>query len=102
MIIRKRLTLAAALLLLGAASHATAAPDTVWEKLRAGGYTVLIRHATTVPGLGDPPDFRLGDCATQRNLSDAGREESRRIGDRFRAENVPVAEVLSSRWCRCL
>lgn len=102
MIIRKLLTLAAALLALGAASHAAAAPETVWDKLRAGGYTILIRHATTVPGVGDPSGFKLVNCSTQRNLSEAGRDESRRIGERFRSQNIPVAQVLSSRWCRCL
>jgi phosphohistidine phosphatase SixA len=61
-----------------------------------------MRHASTEPGLGDPPDFRLGDCATQRNLSAAGREEARRVGAAFRARGVPVGQVLSSRWCRCL
>lgn len=83
-------------------SAATSGAESVWATLRAGGYTVLIRHATTVPGLGDPPEFRLSDCATQRNLSDIGREEARRIGAQFRSERVPVASVLSSRWCRCL
>jgi phosphohistidine phosphatase SixA len=63
---------------------------------------VLIRHASTVAGLGDPPGFRLENCATQRNLSDAGRAEARRIGAAFRRHGIPVDRVLSSRWCRCL
>jgi len=61
-----------------------------------------MRHAGTDPGVGDPPGFRLDDCATQRNLSEAGREEARRIGAAFRARGVPIGRVLSSRWCRCL
>jgi phosphohistidine phosphatase SixA len=72
------------------------------EALRAGGCVVLMRHAATVPGTGDPPGFRLGDCSTQRNLSDAGREQARRIGRLFRDARVPVGPVRSSRWCRCL
>ena len=72
-----------------------------WRRLREGAYVILIRHASTVPGLGDPPGFRLDDCSTQRNLSDAGRAESRQIGKRFRAERVPVAKVYTSPWCRC-
>lgn len=80
---------------------AAAAADSPWDALRAGGYAVLIRHATA-PGFGDPPEFRLGDCSTQRNLSDAGREESRRLGARFKQEKVQFTEVLSSRWCRCV
>jgi broad specificity phosphatase PhoE len=83
-----------------AAPIAAADPD-VWRKLRQGTYAILIRHASTVPGLGDPPNFRLEDCATQRNLSDEGRTEARRLGERFRVERVPVARVYTSPWCRC-
>jgi broad specificity phosphatase PhoE len=72
-----------------------------WKRLREGRYVILIRHASTVPGLGDPSHFRLDDCATQRNLSEAGREEARRLGERFRAERVKVATVYTSPWCRC-
>ncbi len=72
-----------------------------WKRLREGSYVILVRHASTVPGLGDPPGFRVGDCATQRNLSEVGREESRRIGERFRTERVKVAKVYTSPWCRC-
>jgi broad specificity phosphatase PhoE len=62
---------------------------------------LLIRHASTQPGLGDPPGFRLDDCSTQRNLSDAGRAEARRLGERLRRERVPIARVYASPWCRC-
>src|SRR3990170_1020158 len=78
------------------------ADEALWELLQAGGQVAVIRHASTVPGFGDPPEFRLDDCSTQRNLSEAGREESRRIGAAFRKRGVPVDRVLSSRWCRCL
>ena len=78
------------------------AEDPVWDALRGGGLVVLIRHAATEPGLGDPPGFRVEDCATQRNLSEAGRAEARRIGAAFVRRAVPVARVLSSRWCRCV
>ena len=60
-----------------------------------------MRHAQTVPGTGDPPEFRLDDCATQRNLGEQGREQARRIGARLRAERVPFDRVLTSGWCRC-
>jgi broad specificity phosphatase PhoE len=63
---------------------------------------VLVRHASTDRGTGDPPGFRLDDCRTQRNLSPAGREEARRLGEAFKARDIPVSQVLSSRWCRCL
>ncbi len=75
-----------------------AAEAAAWEALRGGAIT-LFRHATA-PGAGDPPGMRLGDCATQRNLDEAGRAQARRIGEAFRAEGVVVGAVLSSRWCR--
>lgn len=78
------------------------ASDALWQTLQAGDHVVLVRHATTDPGIGDPPGFRLTDCATQRNLSDAGRAEARRLGAAFRKRGIPVSAVKSSRWCRCL
>jgi broad specificity phosphatase PhoE len=74
----------------------------LWQMLRDGGRIVLLRHAPTTPGYGDPDNFRLGDCSTQRNLSDAGRDSARQIGAAFRARGVPIGRVLSSQWCRCL
>jgi phosphohistidine phosphatase SixA len=71
------------------------------ERLNEGGYAVMLRHATA-PGVGDPENFRLGDCATQRNLSDEGRAQARRLGERLRAQGIASAEVYSSQWCRCL
>ena len=73
-----------------------------WRRLKAGRHVVLIRHAATVPGIGDPVGFRIDACATQRNLSAAGRNDARRIGAAFREHRIPIADVLSSRWCRCL
>jgi len=72
-----------------------------WEKLRRGHYVILMRHASTESGLGDPPGFRIGDCKTQRNLSESGRDEARRVGERFREERVRVHKVYTSPWCRC-
>lgn len=74
-----------------------------WSLLerRDTGYVVMIRHAEA-PGTGDPANFRLGDCSTQRNLSGAGRAQAVRVGGEFRRRNIPVARVLSSQWCRCL
>jgi broad specificity phosphatase PhoE len=76
-----------------------AADDAIWTLLKAGGQVVLFRHATA-PGTYDPPRMRLDDCATQRHLDETGREEARRIGAAFRSRAIPVATVLSSRWCR--
>lgn len=69
--------------------------------LRQGSCAVLIRHADTEPGTGDPPGFRLGDCNTQRLLSLEGRDQSRRLGQWFKARRLSPREVLSSQWCRC-
>ena len=98
MITRRAFLLGAAAL---AARPAGSAETDAWRRLRDGNYVVLMRHGATVPGLGDPPGFRLDDCSTQRNLSEEGREHSRRIGDKFRAERVRVAQVYTSPWCRC-
>lgn len=89
-------------LLAGGWSAAARADESGWRAVAAGGCAVLLRHAQTVPGIGDPPGFRLDDCSTQRNLSEVGRAESRRFGDEFRRRGVTVDEVLSSRWCRCI
>jgi len=99
----RRRELLAALPLLAIARPAAAVDDeTAWRALAAGGCAVLLRHAATVAGIGDPPGFRLDDCATQRNLSDDGRAQARRIGAEFERRGIRVDEVLSSRWCRCL
>ena len=71
------------------------------DLLRAGGCAVLFRHAATEAGIGDPPNFRLGDCSTQRLLSDTGRAQSRRIGQWFKAQALQARSVHSSAWCRC-
>ena len=97
----RRAVLAVALLLL-AVRPAAAADETTWKLLAGGGQAVLIRHAITTPGVGDPPGFRLDDCSTQRNLTDAGRGHARRIGEEWRARKIPVERVVSSPWCRCL
>lgn len=73
----------------------------LWAALNSGGHIALMRHAQA-PGSGDPPGFKLDDCSTQRNLSQAGREQAQRIGRQFREQGVSVSKVFSSRWCRCL
>ena len=75
----------------------------IWSRLRQADthYYVLMRH-TLAPGTGDPANFQLNDCSTQRNLSEEGREQARRTGAAFREQNVAVQQVLSSEWCRCL
>jgi len=78
-----------------------AADDALWKALRSGEHVALLRHALA-PGTGDPAEFALRDCSTQRNLSDQGRGQAARIGARFRANGIAAARVASSQWCRCL
>lgn len=77
--------------------------DAVHEFARARdpGIVTLLRHARA-PGTGDPAGFSLGDCATQRNLSEPGRQQATRLGQAFRSVGVRAADVRSSQWCRCL
>lgn len=70
--------------------------------LKAGGHVAIVRHGLTTPGAGDPLGFRLDDCATQRNLIEEGRKESRKLGDTLRANGIRIERVLSSEWCRCV
>jgi phosphohistidine phosphatase SixA len=76
--------------------------DALATRLRAGRVAVLLRHATTDPGVGDPPGFRPGDCSTQRNLSAEGRTQAAQIGAWFRVRGLVPSRVRSSAWCRCL
>jgi len=75
--------------------------DSTWEALRAPGSVVVLRHSFA-PGGFDPPDARLDDCSTQRNLDERGRAQAQRIGEAFRQRGVSVGTVLSSPRCRCL
>ncbi|MGP4102864.1 histidine phosphatase family protein [Nonomuraea sp. KM90] len=70
------------------------------EALRDGGYHVVFRHAATDHSTPDAGDVDLGDCGTQRNLSDAGRADAHAIGRAFRDLRIPVADVLTSPYCR--
>ena len=78
----------------------TALPD-IALLLRAGACAVMLRHAQTDPGIGDPSGFRLDQCSTQRNLSDKGRDQARKIGQWFKANSLKPASVQTSAWCRC-
>ena len=73
-----------------------------WKALRAGRHVALMRHADAPGGVGDPPGFRLDDCATQRNLSARGRADAVRIGARLKSEGIAFEKILSSPWCRCI
>ena len=65
------------------------------------GKVLFIRHALA-PGNGDPFDFKIGDCSTQRNLNDEGIKQAIQIGKKIKKAGIKVSKVYSSQWCRCL
>lgn len=102
MMVRTPHWLVAALLAVSLVSApASAQQDDAWTALAEGRAVLLMRHALA-PGIGDPASFDADDCSTQRNLSDVGRDQARRIGEalRTRLGDAPVASY-SSVWCRC-
>ena len=70
------------------------------DELKNGGKIIFIRHALA-PGGGDPENFDILNCNTQRNLNEVGREQAKQIGNFFSKEKIPIKEVISSEWCRC-
>lgn len=97
--LRRRVWLLAAAALPGAGVRA--AEDQVAGWLRQGGVVAAFRHALA-PGTFDPPGFRLGDCATQRNLGDEGRIQARAIGQWFDQRGLAPRHIRTSPWCRCI
>jgi phosphohistidine phosphatase SixA len=74
----------------------------IWDTLQGStpkGYVLLLRHSYA-PGVGDPANFKLDDCSTQRNLSQEGRDDAREIGEWLKRREIKIARVESSRWCR--
>ncbi len=76
------------------------ANDKVITSLKEGGKLVFIRHALA-PGNGDPENFELKNCSTQRNLNNIGIEQSKRIGSIFKKNDIKIDNIFSSEWCRC-
>jgi phosphohistidine phosphatase SixA len=78
----------------------------IWAALVEGGHVALVRHGNAPgPSLGqggDPPGFRVDDCATQRNLDELGRAQARALGEALRSRGVRVDRIQSSPWCRCM
>ena len=70
------------------------------NQLEDGGKLIFIRHAYA-PGNGDPNNFNLNDCSTQRNLNSIGQKQAKEIGEFFRVNKIKIHKVLSSEWCRC-
>jgi phosphohistidine phosphatase SixA len=74
----------------------------IWDQLQGKnpkGYVLLFRHSSA-PGVGDPENFKLNDCSTQRNLSAEGRKDAKEIGEWLQRRQVKIFRVESSRWCR--
>lgn len=71
-----------------------------WDALKNGTAFVIMRHALA-PGTGDPDNFNVDGCSTQRNLSDKGRQQASKTGDLFRSNGIADADVFTSAWCRC-
>ena len=95
-----RLLPSLALCLAGLAATPVLAETPPLAELAQPGRVLMLRHATA-PGFGDPPEFRLGDCSTQRNLDATGRAQATALGERLRAAGLGEARVFSSAWCRC-
>ena len=75
--------------------------EEVLNSLKEGGKIIFIRHALA-PGNGDPENFDLNDCSTQRNLSQDGREQAILIGEKIKESGIKFSKIFSSQWCRCL
>jgi phosphohistidine phosphatase SixA len=74
----------------------------IWDQIQGTtpkGYVLLMRHALA-PGIGDPANFKVSDCSTQRNLNEEGRQDAREIGKWLQRREVKIFRVESSRWCR--
>lgn len=99
----KRIVALIAIALVMAPSPALAS-EKAWKKVsnpKTTGYVLLLRHAIA-PGVGDPANFKIGDCSTQRNLSEEGKAQARAIGAWLKSKKIRIARVESSRWCRSI
>tara|TARA_B110000438_G_scaffold18568_1_gene17239 strand:- start:184 stop:735 length:552 start_codon:yes stop_codon:yes gene_type:complete len=81
-------------------SNPASSNEKLINSLKEGGKLIFIRHAYA-PGTGDPENFNLKDCTTQRNLSQKGIDQSKEIGLFFTENKIQIDKVLSSEWCRC-
>ena len=81
-------------------SNQVNADDNLILSLKEGGKIIFIRHALA-PGNGDPENFNIYDCSTQRNLDQKGIQQAKKIGNFFKSNNISIENVYSSQWCRC-
>jgi len=102
--------IAALALALPAFAERTSSPDpahalegaALVRALRKGGFTLYFRHTATDFSQSDRAMGAYDDCATQRNLSEAGRAQAREIGEAIRDLGLPVGEVIASPFCRTM
>ncbi|BFM50210.1 histidine phosphatase family protein [Marinomonas sp. THO17] len=80
---------------------AAQADQSTWDTMAQPGVHALVRHALA-PGMGDPANFQVDDCTTQRILDSRGRQQATQIGEALRQQGIRFDQVLSSQWCRCL
>lgn len=78
-----------------------ASESEAWEALRDGRAVLMLRHALA-PGTGDPANFDVYDCSTQRNLNETGREQAQAWKPFLADHGITQARVFSSQWCRCM
>jgi phosphohistidine phosphatase SixA len=101
--VRIALLVIAALLISNVTPHSAHARElAIWDQLKGSnpkGYVLVMRHALA-PGVGDPENFKVNDCSTQRNLNDEGRQDARDVGQWLVRQEVKILRVESSRWCR--
>jgi len=82
---------------------ANAQPDaSLLQKLRQGGYVLYLRHAATDFSQDDSQMKSYEDCSTQRNLTDKGRAEARRLGSEVKRLRIPIGVVYASQFCRTM
>ncbi len=76
-------------------------PNQVWQDATNGKSIIMLRHALA-PGNGDPGNFKVNQCSTQRNLSTEGAQQAQRIGKMLKNQGIEEATVYTSQWCRCI
>jgi broad specificity phosphatase PhoE len=80
--------------------YANANSISLFLQLKSDNHILLLRHSLA-PGTGDPDNFNLSDCSTQRNLSKHGVQQAKKIGELFKENNIKKVNIDSSEWCRC-
>ena len=88
-------------LVVSGADAEIASKDTLQNAIDSVNADILFLRHALAPGFGDPANFDLKDCDTQRNLDAKGRSQASKIGKELRLRNINFTEILSSQWCRC-